>query len=126
MDRVTALINSFKSQNVIIKLWAGRGFWAVMDQGLFATSNLILNILLARWITPVEYGAFTVSYTIFLWLGTFHTALITEPMLVFGAGKYKECFLDYLRVLLRWHWLFTVMVPNSLTGLVLSLIVNSP
>ena len=110
MDSVTTLINSFKAQNVTIKRWAGRGFWAVMDQGLFATSNLILNILLARWITPAEYGAFTVSYTIFLLLGTFHTALITEPMLVFGSGKYKDCFFQYLRVLLRGHCLFTTIV----------------
>ena len=110
MNSVTTLINSFKAQNVTIKRWAGRGFWALMDQGLFATSNFILNILLARWITPAEYGAFTVSYTIFLLLGTFHTALITEPMLVFGSGKYKDCFFQYLRVLLRGHCLFTTII----------------
>ncbi|MGD9245552.1 MAG: oligosaccharide flippase family protein [Desulfobacterales bacterium] len=106
----TAFINNAKVQNVTIKQWAGRGFWAVMDQGLFASSNFILNILLARWLTTTEYGAFAVAYTIFLLLGTFHTALITEPMLVFGSGKYKDCFFQYLRVLLRGHWMFTSIV----------------
>ena len=110
MFSVNALINGATAQSATITRWAGRGFWAVMDQGLFATSNFILNILLARWLTPAEYGAFAVAYTIFLLLGTFHTALITEPMLVFGSGKYKDCFFQYLRVLLRGHWLFTAIV----------------
>ena len=57
-----------------ITKWAGKGFWAVMDQGLVATSNFILNILLVRWLITIEYGDFSVAYTIFLFLGTFHSA----------------------------------------------------
>jgi O-antigen/teichoic acid export membrane protein len=77
-----------------------------MDQGLFAVSNFGLNVLLARWLTPADYGAFSVAYTLFLLLGTFHTAILTEPMLIYGAGKYKERLGGYLAVLLRGHWLF--------------------
>jgi len=100
----------------------------VMDQGLFATSNFILNILLARWLTPTEYGAFAVAYTIFLLLGTFHTALITEPMLVFGSGKYKDHLSHYLRVLLRGHWLFTAIVGLlfATASLIFALTTHSP
>ena len=32
--------------------WTTRGFWAVVDQALFAVSNLIINVLLARWLSP--------------------------------------------------------------------------
>ena len=92
------------------KRWLGKGFWAIMDQGLFAASNFALNIMLARWLTPTDYGAFSVAYTLFLLFGTFHTALLTEPMLVFGPGKYKERFRDYLGVLLRGHWRFGVAI----------------
>lgn len=90
--------------------WLGKGFWAVMDQGLFAVANFGLNVLLARWLTVTDYGAFSVAYTIFLLLGTFHTAILTEPMLVFGPGKYKDRLSGYLAVLLRGHWLFGALV----------------
>lgn len=81
-----------------------KGFWAVMDQGLFAVSNFLLNVLLARWLPPPEYGAFTVAFTVFLLLGTFHSALLTEPMLVFGPGRYQGRRGEYLGALLTGHW----------------------
>ena len=81
-----------------------------MDQGLVATSNFILNILLARWLNPIEYGAFSVAYTIFLFLGTFHTGMLNEPMLVFGPGKYKGKIKAYLRVLLLGNWIFGIII----------------
>jgi O-antigen/teichoic acid export membrane protein len=87
--------------------WAGRGVWAVADQGLFAVSSALLNLLLARWLRPAEYGAFAVAYTVFLLIGAVHTALFTEPMLVFGSSKYASSWLSYIRVLLRGHWLLT-------------------
>lgn len=104
--RLSGLFRRVSARGVGARRWAGKGFWAVMDQGLFAASNFTLNIMLARWLTPTDYGAFSVAYTLFLLAGTFHTAALTEPMLVFGSGKYKERFSDYLRVLLRGHWRF--------------------
>ena len=81
-----------------------------MDQGLFATSNFFLSILLARWLDPLEYGAFSVAYTTFLFLSTFHTGMIIEPMLVFGPGKYKGNFRAYLRTLILGSWFFGIIV----------------
>lgn len=87
--------------------WAGRGAWAIADQGLFAVSNFAMNILLARWLTPTEYGAFAVAYSVFLLYGTFYTALLIEPMLIFGSAKYEGNFVRYMWVLLRGHWLIS-------------------
>ena len=84
--------------------WIGRGVWAVADQGLFALSSALINILLARWLAPTEYGAFVLAYSVFLFIGVFHTALLTEPLLVFGAGKYADHTRSYLALLLRAHW----------------------
>jgi len=83
----------------------GAGVWAIADQGLFAASNLALGMLLARWLPSREYGGFAVAYASFLLLGTVHTALLSEPMLVFGAGKYRARFPEYLQLLLRGQWL---------------------
>jgi O-antigen/teichoic acid export membrane protein len=89
--------------------WIGRGTWAVADQGFFALANALLNVLLARWLTPAEYGAFAVGYSLFLFIGAFHTALLTEPLLVFGAGKFANQPRGYIATLLRGHWVLTGM-----------------
>jgi hypothetical protein len=49
---------------------------------------------------------------VFLLLGVFHTAVLNEPMLVFGPAKYGERVQGYLGALLRGH--FAVMLPLSL------------
>ena len=96
--------------------WAGRAFWAVLDQGLFATSNFILGILLARWLPADQFGSFAVAQSVFLLLGTFHTGLFSEPMLVFGSARHAARFPAYLDILLHAHWRMT-----GLGGLVLAL-----
>ena len=83
--------------------WLRSGIWALADQGLFSGANFIANVLLADLLTPVEYGAFTVAFTTFLFLGTIHSALLTEPMLVFGPGRYSNNVVTYLRTLLWGH-----------------------
>jgi O-antigen/teichoic acid export membrane protein len=90
--------------------WAGKGFWAVVDQALFAGTNFLVNILLARWLEPAAYGAFATAYAVFLLLGTLHTALWTEPMLVYGSSRYREAFGAYQAVLLRYHWRLALVV----------------
>lgn len=84
-------------------LWAKSGAFAILDQALFAGANFLANILLARWLPPEQYGAFAVAYSAFLLLGSFHTAALTEPLLVFGAGKYANYIPKYLGLLLYGH-----------------------
>jgi O-antigen/teichoic acid export membrane protein len=83
--------------------WARKGSLAVLDQGLFSGANFLVPLVLARWLTPTDYGAFAVVYASYLMLAAFHTALLTEPMLVFGTGKYGCSFGRYLGLLLRAH-----------------------
>jgi len=83
--------------------WAQTAGWAVTDQGISAGTHFLLNILLARWLSPADYGAFAVAYSVFLLTASSHAALISEPMLVFGAGKYAPVFRRYLGILLCGH-----------------------
>ena len=92
--------------------WVKTGGLAILDQALFAGTNFVINILLARWLTPAEYGAFALAFSIFLLVGTFHTASLAEPMMVFGAGQYAGHFEKYLGILLRGH--FALMLPCGL------------
>lgn len=89
-----------------LKYWLQRSSWALLDQGLFAASNFILNVILARWLGAEGYGAFAISYTVFLFVGVIHTSLITEPMLVFGSGRYQHQSAGYVACLLKIHWSF--------------------
>ena len=94
--------------------WLSKGFFAVLDQGLFAGSNFLVSVLLARWLEPGSYGAFSVAYSALLLLGTVHTALWTEPMMVFGSGRFREAIADYRRVLVRYHWSVTGVLSGAL------------
>ncbi|MBA2479533.1 MAG: oligosaccharide flippase family protein [Planctomycetes bacterium] len=82
-----------------------KGGLSVLDQGLFAGANFVINILLARWLAPNDFGAFTLSYSIFLFLGAFYLAAFMEPFLIFAAGRYADRFARYFRLVISWHWL---------------------
>lgn len=102
--------------------WISKGGFAVLDQGFFAGAHFFLNILLARWLEPAEYGAFALAYSLFLLLGAFHTAILTEPMMVFGAGKYAKQFEKYIGVLIYGH--FSLMLPISLLLAIIAFIIG--
>lgn len=92
--------------------WLLKGGASIADQAMLAGANFILNVLLGRWLPPVQYGAFAFSYSLFLLLGTFHTASFSEPMMVFGAGKYAARFGRYIGVLTMGH--LAIMVPIAM------------
>lgn len=96
--------------------WLRQGSWTVLDQALFAGANFLVNVLLARWLSPEAYGAFAVAFVLFLLVGAVHGGLFIEPMLVFGAGKFEGRTPAYLRVLLRAHVVFSVVTGVLLAG----------
>ncbi len=95
--------NKENSASGKVSFYAMKGGFAFLDQGLFAASNFIVNVLMARLLPPSQFGAFAVAFSIFLLLGAFYTSVLTEPMMVFGASKYKGTFGRYLGVLSLLH-----------------------
>jgi O-antigen/teichoic acid export membrane protein len=83
--------------------WGPKAFYALSDQGLFASSNFVLNVLLARWLTPEEYGGFALAFSVFLLLAMAHSALLVEPALIFGPGRYGTRQRWYLHRLVLGH-----------------------
>ncbi len=84
--------------------WLRRDGFAILDQALFYGANFVANVLLARWLGPSAYGAFAVGLSIFYLAGALHTAVLTEPMMVFGGRKYAGDFQWYVGLLLKYHW----------------------
>jgi len=82
--------------------------WAVLDQCLFGFSNLLLSLLLARWLQAEQYGLFASALAALVLCGILHSALFVEPMLVLGA-KLREQQEFYLRLLLAGHALFSAV-----------------
>jgi O-antigen/teichoic acid export membrane protein len=80
-----------------------KGGMAILDQGLITGSNFVIGILLARWLTPAQYGAWAVAFAVFALLAMLHQSLLLEPQMVFGVSAYRDCFRGYLKSLLRLH-----------------------
>ncbi|MFW5772160.1 MAG: hypothetical protein ACOCZH_02470 [Phototrophicaceae bacterium] len=80
--------------------WAQKLSGAFMDQIMFAGSNFAINVLLGRWMTSEEYGAFVVAYSWFILVQNIYDAVVVEPLAVFGSGKYAEHFRRYLALAL--------------------------
>lgn len=63
-----------------------RSAWAIADQGLVSTTNFAASVLAAKTMSPEDFGLYSVGFTVLLLLGSLHSALVSEPMLVLGAG----------------------------------------
>jgi len=83
------------------RFWLTKGGLAVLDEGMVAGSNFLIGILLARWLVPDQYGAYALSYSIYLALAAFYRALILEPIAVFGPTFHPASRKKYLGSLLR-------------------------
>lgn len=95
--------------------WIARGTWALIDQILFAGANFLLNVLLARLLPPVEFGAFSVALAVFFLVATLHSSVLSDPMLALGSSDFEKDFGRYLRKILRWHG----VVMAAVTGIFL-------
>jgi O-antigen/teichoic acid export membrane protein len=93
-----------------LRSWGTRGGLAILDQGAYSGSNFILNILLARWVTQQDYGAFSVAFTIVLFLSSLHNAIQLEPMSVIGPANYQENLEDYLNSQIRLNFIITIPI----------------
>lgn len=93
-----------------VKRWGLKGGLGLLDQALYSGVNFALSILLARWITPDEYGGFAVAYSIFLLISTLQVALIAEPMSIFGVARQNFNVESYLNALLRFQWLGSILI----------------
>ena len=88
--------------------WATKGGFAILDQGLISGSNFLIGILLARWLFPAQYGAFSLAFSVFLLLSYVYQSLLSEPQGVFSGSAYRQCLRGYLKALLGIQAMVTV------------------
>lgn len=102
-----------------VRQFAAKAFFTIADQAFFSGANFAANILLARWLTAEGYGAYSLAYSIFLLVLAAYMALLVEPMVVYGAGRYERGLAGYVRTLLRMHALTVVPVAVVLAAVAL-------
>jgi O-antigen/teichoic acid export membrane protein len=71
------------------------GAWGVVDQGLISGTNFITMALVARSLTPIEFGLFTLVYTILLLGGSIQSSLLLNPHSVLGAARHGEAYASF-------------------------------
>jgi O-antigen/teichoic acid export membrane protein len=96
--------------------WATKGGLAILDQGLISGSNFLIGILLARWLIPAQYGAFSLAFSVFLLLSYVYQSLLSEPQGVFSGSTYRQCLRGYLKALLGIQAMVTVFGVVLLGG----------
>jgi O-antigen/teichoic acid export membrane protein len=89
--------------------------YSFADQALAVGGSFLVNIMLARTQTKEEYGMFALSYSVFIFLSGLYNAAILEPYTVYGSGRYRDRFAEYLRLITRSH----VFVCMLLSGILL-------
>jgi O-antigen/teichoic acid export membrane protein len=100
-----------------VKGLATLGAAVAVDQLSFAGAHLALNLLLARWLAPSDYGTFAQVYALLLVGLAFHSALVTEPLLVHGRRSFAGAFERYLGVILCGHTILSIAFAAALVSL---------
>jgi O-antigen/teichoic acid export membrane protein len=72
---------------VRIRLAAGLGAWALIDQLLSSGTNFAAGIVMARTLGPAGYGSFALAFGAWLLVMGFGRALITQPYMVTESGR---------------------------------------
>jgi O-antigen/teichoic acid export membrane protein len=97
------------------------------DQAVFAATNFAVNVLFARWLTPVEFGIFAVSFSVYLLLTVLHFGAVLEPILVQSAKIEPNRRRSYMAALITAHILmFAGITVLAGIGFAVSLFLGAP
>ncbi|MBL7114473.1 MAG: hypothetical protein ISS35_01795 [Kiritimatiellae bacterium] len=77
-----------------------KGIFALLDQGVVSGTGFAVNILLARFASLDEYGAYVLAFSILLAIAGIQCALITDPLAYLYASQANDREADYSRGLL--------------------------
>lgn len=95
--------------------------WLLFDQAVFAAGNFLTNIMFARWLDPISYGLFALSFSGFILLSVIHWSMMVEPLLVVAPTIERARQRAYVMVLIKSHVaLIAILSLAGLAGLLLA------
>src|ERR1700722_17372830 len=95
--------------------WLQESSLALLDQVFISGSNFLLAILLARWMSVEQYGAYALSFSLFVLFSFIQQGLFLEPMSVFGPSIYRTSRREYLGTLI---WLQGALAGGGISFVV--------
>ena len=112
------IIPRFRRNSIYKKvmIWLAKGGLAILDYGLFSGSNFLLGILLARWMSPEQYGAYALALSIFILATFLYQALLLEPVSVFSGTSYSNNLRGYLNSNVLLHCGISLIICVALGG----------
>ncbi len=93
--------------------------FAILDQSIYALTNLGLQMVVARSVSQGEFGAYSVGSTFFFVAALVHQTCMIEPMFVFTGQRYREYVGAYYKRLRR-EWSIAFGTAALLVGLILA------
>lgn len=87
--------------------------WGVCDQALISATNFLTTIVIARSLSPTDFGAFTLAYTAIQLANSLQAALVTQPHNVIGATRSGTEYATYTTVTAISQLLFTGVVAST-------------
>jgi len=108
----------YEHRSLLAKLipWMTKGGLAVVDYGLISGSNFVLGVLLARWLSPREYGAYALASSLFILVGFLYQSLLLEPLSVFSGTLFHDNIRGYLKTTLSIHWALSLVMCLVIGG----------
>ena len=96
------------------RLWGIRLSFSLAGPGAAMSAGLLVNLLLARWLPPQQYGSFVLVFAVFLFLAGIHNALLLEPMSVLGPADYQRSLADYFEAQIWVHLAFSAVLATPM------------
>jgi exopolysaccharide production protein ExoQ len=81
------LIDGRRLKNLRLGRLLNRGVWGLGDQVLISASNFLTTVVLARRLSPTDFGAFTLLYAAIFFMISLQTTLVSRPHNVLGVTR---------------------------------------
>jgi O-antigen/teichoic acid export membrane protein len=70
----------------LIARWtSGPGFWSLADQAVVSAGNFVTTILLARALSPSEYGVYALLFAVMLFMVSSYSAIVAYGLSLHGS-----------------------------------------
>ncbi len=95
----------------------GRSFWGLADQALVSLTSFLMMVLLARVLTPEDFGAFVLAYGGLLFANALQSGLFTIPHNVLGATRSGTRYRRYTATTLVTQFGFSLCLAAVALGI---------
>ena len=72
-----------------------KGAWGIADNALMSATNFAMVVLLARALSPEDFGLYALIYTSLIFVNGMQAALVSQPHTMLGAPREGRAFARY-------------------------------